>query len=82
LAKKQSKPKVRVADLPWNASVEGVLKHALELHAQHHFTDVVVVGVRKQEPNAVTPIDILHFTSDRFRIVGIMRYAIDRILGR
>lgn len=76
------KPRVRVAELPWNASVEGVLKHALSLHASHDYTDVVVIATRRTTRDGVTPIDTLTFTHDKFRIAGIVRWALDRMLGK
>ncbi len=77
-----TKPKVRVADLPWNASVEGVLQQAVKLHAEHHYTDVVVIATRRTTSEGVTPIDTLTFTRDRFRIAGIVRWALDRLLAK
>lgn len=76
------KPKVRVADLPWNASVEGVLRHALEMHTKNGYTDIVVIGARRTTSDGVTPIDTLTFTTDKFRIAGIVRWALDRLLSR
>ncbi len=76
------RPRVRVADPPWNSSVEGVLKQALVLHAQHAYTDVVVIATRRTTSEGVTPIDTLTFTTDRFRIAGIVRWALDTLLHR
>jgi hypothetical protein len=74
--------RVRVAEPAWNASVEGVLKQALLLHGEHRYTDVVVIGVRRTTSDGVTPIDTLTFTTDKFRIAGIVRWALDTLLHR
>jgi hypothetical protein len=73
---------VRVADLPWNSSVEGVLKQAVKLNTEHAYTDVVVIATRRATADGVTPIDTLTFTTDRFRLAGIIRWALDRMLAR
>lgn len=80
--KAKPRPRVRVQDLPWNASVEGVLQQALKLHAEHHYTEVVVIAVRRRSSDGATPIDTLTFTTDKFRIAGIIRWALDTILHR
>ncbi len=77
-----TKPRLRVADLPWNSSVEGVLKQAVKLHAEHGYTDVVIIATRRTTSDGVTPIDTLTFTTDRFRIAGIVRWALDRMLAK
>ncbi len=77
-----TKPRIRVAEPLWNSSVEGVLTHALEMHAKHGYTDIVVIGTRRTTPEMVTPIDTLTFTTDKFRVAGIIRWALDRLLAR
>jgi hypothetical protein len=84
MSKKPKPPrtKVRVADLPWNSSVEGVLKQSIKLHLEHGYTDVVIIATRRTTSDGVTPIDTLTFTTDRFRIAGIVRWALDRMLAK
>lgn len=76
------KPKVRVADLPWNASVEGVLQQALKLHTEHGYTDVAIIATRRTTSDGVTPIDTLTFTKDKFRLAGIIKWALDKLVHR
>ena len=80
--KPSTKHRVRVAEPAWNTSVEGVLRQALVLHAEHRYTDVVVIGVRRTTNEGATPIDTLTFTNDKFRIAGIVRWALDTLLHR
>lgn len=74
---KAPRPRLRVDEIPWNSSPEGVLDRGRELHREHRFVDVVVIGVRPDGG-----VDVLTFTRDRFRIVGIVRWALDRLAGK
>lgn len=76
-----SKPKVRV-DLPWNSTVDGVLKHAISIHEAHGYTDIIVIATRRTQADGVTPIDTFTFTSDRFRLAGIVQWALSRMLAK
>lgn len=78
----EPKPRVRVAEPAWNTSVDGVLRQALKLHTEHRYTDVVVIGVRRTTSEGATPIDTLTFTTDKFRVAGIIRWALDTLLHR
>lgn len=75
--KNQTKRRFRVADIAWNETPEGVLDMARRLHREHRFTDVVVIGVRKDGS-----VDTLTYTNDRYRVVGIVRWALDRLAGK
>ena len=77
---KEPKPRVRVPDLPWNASVEGVLEQALKIHAEHRYTEVVVIGVRAKDREGLALIDTLIHTKDGFRLAGIIQWALNRLL--
>lgn len=70
-----SKPRLRVDGPDWHSTTSGVLRRALSQHLEHDYTDVVVIGVRKDgvvETLAYAP------SQDRYRIAGIVRFALDR----
>lgn len=82
MSKKPPRARLRVEEPPWNASVDGVLQQALRLNKEHRYTEVVVIAVRPATRDGVTPIDTLTFTRDKFRIAGIIRWALDTLLHR
>lgn len=65
--------RVRVEDLPWNASVPGVLGEAMQRNAKQSFVDVVVVGVRPDGSLQVLT------TASGFQLVGVVRAALDLV---
>jgi len=69
------KPRLRVDGPDWHSTTSGVLRRALSQHLEHDYTDVVVIGVRKDgvvETLAYAP------SQDRYRLAGIVRFALDR----
>jgi len=63
-------------DEPWNKSVEGVLRKALEEHEEHGFSDLVIVGLRAGGPVTLT------FSRDRLRLLGLLKWASDLMTDR
>lgn len=61
---------------PWNTSVEGVLRKALEEHEKRGYTDLIIVGLNAEGPATFT------FSSDRLRALGLLKWASDLMTSR
>lgn len=64
----------RVEEPHWSETTSGLLAHAQKLTEQHQHTDLVVIGVRKDGK-----VDILPYGNDQYRLIGIIRWTLDRI---
>ncbi len=71
---KEIRVRKRVEEPHWSETTAGLLEHAKQLTAQHQHTDLVVIAVRKDGK-----VDILPYGNDRYRLIGILRWAMDRI---
>ena len=70
---------MRVDEPAWHETASGVLERARRSHLEHDYTDVVVIGLRRDGG-----IDTLTYSGarDRYRLAGLIRVALDRFCGR
>ena len=66
--------RVRIEEPPWNSSVAGVLGEATKRNTLHRFADVIVIGVHEDGA-----MDVLTSSRDRFRLIGVVRAALDLV---
>ena len=67
-------------DEHWNRSIEGVLRRALEEHEKHGYTDIAIVGLRSED--GVARPDVYSYSRDKLRVLGLLKWATDIIVGR